>query len=146
MKAIDIAKGVLELFQDDKAWLQGDFAGFYVEENGETYVDTFTTPDSDDATCYCLQGAVDKVAGYSFFSNDHGDDVIEEQPEIAKVAITMMTVLEEHHEAVDREDVKRVSDRFEPIVSWNDRTGRTVAEVREFVREVIVRLEKETAE
>lgn len=145
MKALEIAKGVQTLFQDEEAWMQGDFAGYRVVEGELVYIETFVDPHSDSATCFCLQGAIDMVSGYAFFSNDHGDDVLEEQPEIAKVAITMMKVLEERDEAVDREDVKRVSDRFEPIAAWNDRNGRTIEEVRGFVGEVVARLEKEGA-
>lgn len=140
MNALEIAKGVKKLFQENDSWIQDGFAGHRFK-NGEY---RSTSPVSSGANCFCLQGAVDHVANSEFFSDDHGDDVEMEQPEAFKLAVTMMAELEDRGEAVDRPG-ENISDRFAPIALWNDAEERTIHDVREFVDNVIVRLEKEAA-
>lgn len=140
MKAIEIAKGIKALFQNEHAWMQGDYASNYTENDTLGLIDPF----DERANCFCLQGAVDKVSGFAFFSGDHTREVFEKQPEIAKIAVTMLLTLEERGEAVDRVEYDLL-DRFLPIARWNDKPARTIDEVRGFVDEVVSRLEKETA-
>lgn len=140
MKAIDIAKGVRKLFENERAWIQGGFAA--VRELDGSIDDLLLSPVDEAPTCFCIQGGVDHVAQFEFFSNDHGDDVLEEQPEIAKVAIAMMAELEERGYAIDRADLD-CEKRFMPIANWNDEPGRTIDEVRRLLDGVIERLEQE---
>ncbi|MER9176259.1 hypothetical protein NKH72_22025 [Mesorhizobium sp. M0955] len=60
--ALEIVEGVIELFDDPKKWWKDDFA-----VNGKGDV---VDPRNPHAQCWCLQGAIDKVAGARIFSNE----------------------------------------------------------------------------
>ncbi|RWI35480.1 hypothetical protein [Mesorhizobium sp.] len=59
--ALEIVEGMIELFDSSEKWVRDDFA---CNAKGQT-----VTPTSPTAICWCLQGAADKVAGETLFSD-----------------------------------------------------------------------------
>lgn len=122
MKALEIAKGVQKLFEDPTKWTKGEFAR---AETGERVVAR------GDAACFCVQGAVDHVSGYSYFEDLLCDDDFTEDDELHQIQIVdaeIRSVLVEHACTDD-------------IVTWNDEDDRTIDDVRDVIKTVVERLE-----
>lgn len=130
---IDIAKGVIDLFADGTKWSQGAYALTAPDAEGEPYQ---CSSHDDDAVCFCIMGAVDKVAGGSFFQADER----EKYPTEKIVADALMAEL---GSAVVCDDPQYAP--YEPIAAWNDRNGRTIDEVRDLMQRTLRRLEAEAS-
>lgn len=125
MKAIDIARGVRDLFRDEDKWMQGDFA---ITDDGED-----CDPVDDRASCFCLQGAIDRVSGTDFFSS--GDMDANAFPEVARAAKAFSDVISET-------GLSGVSE-YGRIVTFNDDEATTVEMIQEVCEKVVERLETE---
>lgn len=134
MTPIDIVKGVIELFSAPNTWTQGDYALSAPTESDE-YGESVSSHD-ETAVCFCIMGAVDKIAKGSLFQSDASDY---RYPEEVVVADALMAEIGDEFPP-DSKDAP-----YEPIAQWNDREGRTIDEVRDLMQRTLKRLESEAA-
>ncbi len=111
MKASDILKGVIALFKDPKHWAQQFYAfnaqGLRVSATHE------------DATCFCLRGAVQKL-----LPRDGSTPRYELMSRAEGFICQALAQPGERPEAVN-------------IAQWNDAPGRKITEVRAVVRKAL---------
>lgn len=130
---VEIVKGVIDLFSDESKWTQGDFA-HGPEYDGEFEV---VSAHEESAVCFCIMGAVDRIAGGSLFQN--ACNMRHRYPEEAVVADALIA------EIGDEFPVNDVSAPYEPIAQWNDMDDRTIGDVRDLMQRTLARLEAGTA-
>lgn len=117
MILLDLFRAVRLLLADPKAWRQGKYAGKRIGEtggpNGDWSVIAETVLEDPEANCFCIAGAIDRVA------------------DNAGEGLTLRN-------AARREMMKTVT---RTTVDWNDAPGRTHAEVIAALDATIARLE-----
>lgn len=112
-KAVTILRGVKDLFSKKSRWTQHVFA--------ETKNGCSTSETADDAACFCLAGGINHIAGSV-------------NPIPQKKLAEQFVV-----EAIKAEGF-RVKDDMHPvssITSWNDKSKRTIQQVRRVLKTAI---------
>lgn len=130
----EIVKGVIDLFADETKWAQGAFA-FTSPVDG--YEPDVVSSHDEEAVCFCIMGAVDRVAGGSLFQNGCG--MQHKYPEEVVVAEALIA------EVGDEFSVKDERAPYDPIAQWNDMEDRTIGDVRDLMQRTLKRLEAEAA-
>ena len=91
---------IKELFSDRSKWIQHDMSVDYRRR--------FTAPNSNDACCWCLVGAIIKC---------YPEDLIQQGRVMERIRL-------------------KIGNDYGPIYKWNDAIGRTFEDVKQLVEEL----------